>query len=212
MNMRIPSQITSVPSDPAARTPRLQRGKARVAALLASGAAVFAEKGIEAATMTEIAARAGASIGSLYQFFPTKDLLAASLHAEQLALLSDMLAGLRDEAPRQRPAALADALFAGLLTFLQINPAFVALAERRLVDPARKAESRAHLRDQIAGLFGQATPALPRERAEVVAVIVLQLMKAAMALSASDAPPLRDRVIAELRQMLRHHLDTTGPG
>ena len=40
------------------------------------GAAAAAEpvraQGYEAATMTAIAARAGASIGSLYQYFPTK--------------------------------------------------------------------------------------------------------------------------------------------
>jgi AcrR family transcriptional regulator len=36
-----------------------------VAALIAAASAVFLEKGYDAATMTEIAARAGASIGSL---------------------------------------------------------------------------------------------------------------------------------------------------
>jgi AcrR family transcriptional regulator len=38
----------------------------RVAALLHATATVFAEKGFDAATMTEIAALAGAPIGSLY--------------------------------------------------------------------------------------------------------------------------------------------------
>ena len=55
----------------AAVLPKRQRGKQRVAELLAAGAAVFAEKGYAAATMTEIAARAKAPIGSLYQFFPS---------------------------------------------------------------------------------------------------------------------------------------------
>jgi AcrR family transcriptional regulator len=39
---------------------------------MAAAAALFVEKGYDAATMTEIAARAGASIGSLDLFVPTK--------------------------------------------------------------------------------------------------------------------------------------------
>src|SRR5207253_2006161 len=44
-----------------ARAPKRERGKQRVAELLQAAAAVFAEKGYEAATMTEIAARADAT-------------------------------------------------------------------------------------------------------------------------------------------------------
>src|SRR5205085_839575 len=81
----------------AARAPQRERGRARVAALLAAAAEVFAESGYDAATMTEIAARAGASIGSLYQFFPTKVLIAEALHARYSDDFAAMLAGL---APR----------------------------------------------------------------------------------------------------------------
>jgi len=44
---------------PKARAPKRARGKQRVAELLQAAAEVFAEKGYEATTMTEIAARAG---------------------------------------------------------------------------------------------------------------------------------------------------------
>jgi AcrR family transcriptional regulator len=40
-----------------------------------AAAAVIAERGFESATMAEIAARAGAQIGSLYRFFPNKEVL-----------------------------------------------------------------------------------------------------------------------------------------
>src|ERR1700742_3343804 len=71
-----------------ARAPKRLRGQQRVAELLQAGMAVFAEKGYEAATMTEIAARAGAPIGSLYQFFPTKDAIADTLIENYVALLT----------------------------------------------------------------------------------------------------------------------------
>src|SRR3984957_10377644 len=71
-----------------ARAPKRARGKQRVAELLEAAAAVFAEKGYEAATMTEIAARARAPIGSLYQFFPAKEALADMLVQNYVALLA----------------------------------------------------------------------------------------------------------------------------
>ena len=63
----------SIEGQPIAKEPKRQRGKQRVAALIDAGAELFAEKGYEATTMTEIASRAGAAIGSLYQFFPSKE-------------------------------------------------------------------------------------------------------------------------------------------
>ena len=55
--------------------PQRSTGKRRVAELLRAGADVIAERGFEAATMAEIAARAGAQIGSLYRFFPNLSLI-----------------------------------------------------------------------------------------------------------------------------------------
>src|SRR6202453_808928 len=80
--------------------PKRQRGKQRVAELLAAGAAVFAERGYAAATMTEIAARAEAPIGSLYQFFPAKEALADTLVHSYVALLAADLAELEAHAAR----------------------------------------------------------------------------------------------------------------
>ena len=59
--------------------PQRRAGEERVAALLQAAAEVIAEKGYDAATMAEVAARAGAQIGSLYRFFPNKDVLANAL-------------------------------------------------------------------------------------------------------------------------------------
>ena len=47
--------------------------------LMTAAADVIRERGFDAATMAEIAERAGAKIGSLYRFFPNKDALADAL-------------------------------------------------------------------------------------------------------------------------------------
>src|SRR5271168_5636245 len=62
-----------------ARAPKRRRGMLRVASLMDAAAAVIAERGFESATMAEIAARAGAQIGSLYRFFPNKEIIADAL-------------------------------------------------------------------------------------------------------------------------------------
>src|ERR1700678_4190981 len=101
----------------AARAPKRQRGKQRVAELLGAAAAVFAKKGYEAATMTEIAARAGAPIGSLYQFFPSKEALADTLVQNYIALLTADLEALEARAGNVSTDTLVDALFSLLRAY-----------------------------------------------------------------------------------------------
>jgi AcrR family transcriptional regulator len=185
--------------------PQRRRGRARVAALLAAATAEFAAQGYEAATMTAIAARAGASIGSLYQYFPTKELIADALHASNADDLSAMIDGLRRDARGRSAAALAEALLDRLAAFLAAHPAFVVLADRR-GDSARKTAVRAKLRGQIVSLLAAAAPPVPRARAAIMAVIVLHLLKAAVTISGESDLPNRDAVLAELRAMLRRHL------
>jgi len=83
---------------PAALRPRKRpsqaRSRATVDAILEAAARIFADRGYAAATTNHIAARAGVSVGSLYEYFPNKDALLVALvdrHiAEAAALLGDV--------------------------------------------------------------------------------------------------------------------------
>jgi AcrR family transcriptional regulator len=186
--------------DPGVRAPRHERGKARVASLKAAAMTVFADKGFDAATMTEIARVAGASIGSLYQFFATKEQLAAALHGEMLEEMGEMLEALDVKAAQSTVPELIDQLFVELSDFLVAYPAFQMLAQRRDIDPERKRQTRAKMLAQITRLLTHARSPLPKQRADSVAVLLLELMKIRVGLDAGH-----EAVAAELRAMLRRH-------
>jgi AcrR family transcriptional regulator len=207
----MPSQKASTKADAAIRAPRRQRGRERVAALLKAGEAVFAEKGFDAATMTEIAARANASIGSLYQFFPTKELLADALQADNSEALSQMLGSLGPQAENLTPMELLDRLFQDLSAFLTAHPSFVVLADRPAADKTQKTERRNRMRGHIAALLSRTRAPLPPERAEVMAVIILHLMRVAVAVSGEADLPIRDAVLRDLRGMLARQLVASDP-
>ncbi|MDW6022098.1 TetR/AcrR family transcriptional regulator [Mesorhizobium sp. BAC0120] len=170
---------------------------------MAAGAELFVEKGFAGTTMTEIAARAGAAIGTLYLFFPTKEALAQAILKEHADHLSAELDALAERSVGRAPTEIADALFSVLGSFLADRPAYSAVLDLP-GDDAWLRSVRARRREQIAALFAKADPPLPGEQAERLAIIVPQLMR--IPLSLLGERKLRDGVLEELRLMLRHHL------
>jgi AcrR family transcriptional regulator len=137
------------------RAPRRERGRKRVTDLMAAAAALFVEKGYEATTMTEIAAHAGASIGSLYLFFPTKALLAQAMLTALADDLSARLEALQGRAAGWSAGAIADGLFDEMAAFQRQDPVYAVLIDVPGEDGWRQT-IRARRRQQIRSLFVQA--------------------------------------------------------
>ena len=191
----------------AARAPKRERGKQRVAELLAAAAEVFAEKGYEAATMTEIAARAGAPIGSLYQFFPAKGALADTLVQDYVALLAGDLQVLQARGNQISVQTLVEGLFGVLRGHPRERAAALPLAEARMDERARQATFRHMLRKQIAAILTARAPKLSAESARDMAVVVVQLMKAASSLSDEEGLPGRTAGMRELQALTVQFLE-----
>jgi AcrR family transcriptional regulator len=184
-----------------ARAPKQQRGKQRVAELLRAASTVFAEKGYEAATMTEIAARANAPIGSLYQFFPEKEALADTLVQNYAALLGADLKALEVLASRINTRKLVAGLFGLLRAHPRERAAALPIVEARMDAPTRRATFRPMLRGHVAAIMLAHVPGLPKKAARDMAVVVLQLMKAASALSDEEDSPSRKTALRELQAL-----------
>src|SRR5688572_25520984 len=88
--------------------PQRSHGKARVGALLEAAAAVIAEKGYDAATMAEIATRAKSPIGSLYRFFPNKEILANALLDRYAILINEAFDAIDETAASMSIEVFAD--------------------------------------------------------------------------------------------------------
>jgi AcrR family transcriptional regulator len=190
-----------------ARTPKRARGKQRVAELMQAAAAVFAERGFESATMTEIAARAGAPIGSLYQFFPAKEVLADTLVRNYAALLAADLEELEARAGSIEIVPLVERLFGLLRGHPRERAAAMPLAEARMDEGTRRTTFRHMARRRIAAILRARTPALPVEAARDMSVVLLQLMKAATALSDEEGLPGRATGLRDLKAMAVQYLE-----
>lgn len=192
--------------EPKTRMPKRQRGHDRVAVLLESSAKVFFERGYDAATMTEIAAESRSSIGSLYQFFPTKPLLAEALHIDRLERLKEVLRDIGDKADGLTAADIGEEIFDRLAAFIEEFPEYPVLASRRDIPADRKARSRTELREQIADLLRRAVPAV-KDDVALLSAIILELLRIAVTTAHDPAGMGDQRLVKELRMMLRKRLE-----
>jgi AcrR family transcriptional regulator len=186
---------------PMAKEPKRERGKQRVAALIDAGAELFAEKGYEATTMTEIAQRAGAAIGSLYQFFPSKEALAEALFNRYAERAAASFARVEELAPGRPARELADLLIDYKLALRTDRDATIALSSSVAGIVERRKPLGDALRGRIASILRAANRALSEDEAAAAAVIVSQVMKIVPALAATENErPLP--LIAETRKLL----------
>jgi AcrR family transcriptional regulator len=194
------------PADESARAPRRARGQLRVEALLAAAAEVFAAKGFDAATMTEIAAESGSSIGSLYQFFRTKEAVAEALVRAQVDALWQRLDGLARRAPALATPELAHALAACLVEFRADHPSFATLVERPGPPSPLVADVRRQVRERVEAILARHAPHVDRRKLRAMAPVVQHVMKSAVQLRADLEGAELKAAARELEAMLEVYL------
>ncbi len=171
------SGVTSAP-----RAPRRARGQLRVEALLAAAAEVFAAKGFDGATMTEIAAQSDSSIGSLYQFFRTKEAVADALVGTQVDALWRRLDGLAERAPDLSTPELGHALAVCFVEFRADHPSFATLVERPGPPSPLVSGVRRKVRERVEAILLRHAPQAERKTVRAMAPVVQHVMKSAVQL------------------------------
>jgi AcrR family transcriptional regulator len=187
--------------------PRRQaRGLARIESILDVAEAVFAEVGYEATTTNLIAARAGISPGSLYQYFANKQAIAEALAERYLASMAVRQSDVFDEAlVGLALPELADRVIDPMLAFTLAHPSTKTFINSANMAPelvASSAQLRASLVDRMATLIGRRTPALsPRDR-DLLAAVSVHLYASFVPLIIEATPRRRERIVRELKAVL----------
>jgi AcrR family transcriptional regulator len=189
-----------------AKAPTRARGVQRVAELLDAGAALFAKNGYETTTMTQIAKRAGASIGSLYQFFPSKEVLAEALFARYVERVTSMLEDLSKRAPGLSPQGLADRLVDLMLDVRKDRDSTAALSGSVSGIVERRQSLRGANRRQIAAILCAANPELREKAAAEAAALIGHVLKLVPTL-AKEQEDGGQPLVAQVRKMLAAYIE-----
>jgi AcrR family transcriptional regulator len=200
---------TTVPKpnrDRPALSPQRSVGRERVANLMTAAADVIRERGYDAATMAEIAERAGAKIGSLYRFFPSKEVLADAL----MQHCADVIDAACDEIDARLSALTTDELADLFVNFLarihHETRALSALLEARSQWSAKRLEFREQALKRFANTLWLRAPGLQRKTAKDMAVVLLNNMKTMVAMTLDKSAPTSPGSADELRLMNRLYL------
>lgn len=156
-------------------------------------------------TMTAIAAAAGASIGTLYDYFPDKLTLGLVLQTGYLAEFDGHWKTLLENAAGLTKAELADLFVEGTLTLARERPAYLAL----FGSPAGGARSEAErqpVRRTIAAALQRMNPEVAEERAYIVALVIVEQIKGQLTVYKQVAPESRGAVTEEFKRLMHLYL------
>lgn len=186
--------------------PQRQNGRLRVAAIMKAATEVIAEKGYEATTMSEIAARSDTRVGSLYRFFPNKDSVASAMVDLYREKVDSAFDAIDEEADSLSVSGLSDALLSALVELRREGAALIRLMDAGSVWSAKREEIRAAALGRIERTLRRHNPDLASGLARNMALVLLQNMKTMKALSGSEDPKASAGAVRELRVMTRLYL------
>lgn len=190
---------------------RQARGERRIAEILDAALALFAEVGYEAASTNRIAARAGISPGSLYQFFANKEAITEALSARLAERMGAAHAAAFDGADvADLPLDdLLDRILDPLIAFNLANPGAKALlagpdAPAPLAVASRPLQEA--LLGRVSAVIGTRAPGLPAVERDRAALVAAQIVRAMTGAITSAAGAERAALVGELKRVLKGYL------
>jgi AcrR family transcriptional regulator len=193
------------------KKPRQERSQVTVEAILDATARVLCTIGYDRASTNRIALAAGVSVGSLYQYFPSKEALVAALAARHMAAMTALVRGkLAEVAMAPMPEA--------------VRTIIMAMFEAHAVDPRLhkvlieevprigRLENLRHVEREtetlVATLLESRKTELRRTNVETMAMLLVTVVEAAThAAVLAELEPARSRAVAdELTDLVLRYL------
>jgi AcrR family transcriptional regulator len=193
------------------KTPTQERGERRVTDLLRAAEHLFATTGYDATPMSGIAQLAGASIGSLYQFFPSKESLGNALLLEYTKELSGQISALKAASPIA-PRLLGQKLFEIVFNYTSEHRAWRVLAETPSVP---KTDSFGLFSTGVQNLLLAIAPSMKAAEllpiAQATWLMVRATVQGIQMVDAKKGAALRREMQQAIGSYLEERLDTAGP-
>jgi AcrR family transcriptional regulator len=199
-------RASSISSSSVRVAPQQERSARRLAAFLQAAAELFSEIGFEATTMQAIADRSNSSIGALYNYFPDKESIAATLLSRYAEELHWSLQSLMERSEKLSTVQFAGLFIDCIIDFAQKRPAYLSLHGlpiRFRRDPA----ARKALRQVIANAFSTRNPFLSSDRSLLAANVAVQIVKGMINLYLESDAKTKPSVVAEFRRVLTSYLE-----
>lgn len=188
-------------TDTLRRAPSQARAQARVERILEVATAEIVARGLDGVKMSEVAAEAGVSIGSLYQYFPNKAALVRQLmaryDAEGRGCVEDYLAAVR--APEDLSPALRE-IALGFFGMYRRNPAMRAIWQATQADASLQdadAAEEAALAELLVAALARAEPGGDAGRQRLCAALTMHQIASAVRF-AITLPPAEGEAVMEM--------------
>ncbi len=185
---------------------RQQRGMLRVEEILQAAGVLFAERGYDKVTTNMIAARAGVSPGSLYQFFPNREAIAQAFAAnatEHLHRVYDTL--LSSEVLALPLQSFLSIFIDRIVAFNRDYPGFLALQLGSTLSPSLAlvlAEVQQGLQTRLDALLAAYWPHSTREQRQLPLLVSYRLFLALLPLALQGAEEEQRAIVRELKAVL----------
>lgn len=187
------------------RTPSQKRSRERVETILGCAAEIIAEQGSDALKMSEVAKRAGISIGSLYQYFPDKSAIVRTLSENYFAECRKCIAEALE--PVQTLDELCDAFGTLLDEYYAIFLAEPVIRDIRSGAQADKTLQDIELEDSrengalLAGILQRIWPDADPEELRTTAFFIMHMGETVMRLAVSVDRKEGDAVVETCKRM-----------
>ncbi|MBX3196091.1 MAG: TetR family transcriptional regulator [Microbacteriaceae bacterium] len=188
--------------------PRQERGRRRVDSLLDAAAALLDERDVGEMTTTEVAHRAGTSVGGLYRYFPDIETLLHAL-AERNRERYWAFAAETDEGARGR--AFLDHLMTSYVRFARKEPGFRALRFGHVLENyLGQREASVAITDEMAAMIADrgglvVTPEL-RLDIDIAVSMSVALMHRAFELDPDGDQRVIDKTISMVTHLFAPHV------
>ncbi len=198
------------PRAAARKTPRQERAVATVDAILEATARILAKDGWAKATTNRIAEAAGVSVGSLYQYFPSKDAIAVEMLKRYRERLLATVAQKLSDAEHVTFESAMGTLLSTLFAAEGIDPKL----HRVLIEQVLRTHARGEMQgfeDRLEGVVALALegagPSVRVPNHKLAATLVVRTVLSLVHAVVVDRPDLdRAEVAAEVTRMVTGYL------